>query len=155
MKMMILALPVILASNPALPNYATAQIAPPDDVAVGRTSVQESVSTANSSCPPDRGIRVDGGGCYSTPQAALTALPSIGGTMFIPPGTYACPSDIVGKSNIQLIGQSYDPPARTAHGINSSWLDHADKKVIFECNSTWTIDSSNGLVLQGIQIQTV
>ncbi|MGB7728249.1 MAG: hypothetical protein WBL50_09470 [Candidatus Acidiferrum sp.] len=100
-------------------------------------------------------IRVDGGGCYATVSAAINALPASGGSVFISAGTYACPGDIIAKTNIQLIGQTFDPPAATSHSINSSWLSYPDTKVVFQCTSTWTIDSSNGLVFQGIQIQTM
>ncbi len=116
---------------------------------------QAAKAASGNACAMDASIRVDGGGCYSTVSAAISALPSSGGTVFIPAGTYACPRDIISKTNIQLIGQTFDPPAATGHGINSSWLSYSDTKVVFQCTSTWTIDSSNGLVFQGIQIQTV
>jgi hypothetical protein len=153
MKIIILASSVILASCLMVPEDATAQRTSRSELAVRSATVHGDANTANSPCSPDASIHVDGGGCYSTVQAALSALPSTGGTLLISAGTYACPDDIIGKSNIQLIGQTYDPPASTGHGINSSWLDHADRKVVFQCRSTWTIDSSNGLVLQGIQMR--
>jgi hypothetical protein len=100
-------------------------------------------------------IYISRGACHSTMQDAVDALPATGGKIVIPPGNYSCPHDLVGKSNVQFVGEGYDPPAASSHGINSSWLSYPDKKVVFRCNSTWTIDSSNGLVLEGIQIQTV
>jgi hypothetical protein len=109
----------------------------------------------NEACPDNEAVRVNGAGCYATIREAIADLPLTGGTIVIPAGNYPCPDDVIGKSNIQLIGESYDPPAERSHGINSSWLSLPDKKVVFQCTTTWTIDSSNGLVIAGIQIQMV
>jgi hypothetical protein len=89
-------------------------------------------------------IEISGGRCHSTIQDALDALPSTGGKIIIPRGNYSCPQDLVGKSNVQLVGEGYDPPAATSHVINSSWLIFPDKKVVFRSSSIWTIDSCNG-----------
>jgi hypothetical protein len=121
----------------------------------GKTGAQGTEAANANGCGKEAAVRAGDAGCYATVQAAVAALPVTGGKVSIPPGNYPCPDDFVGKSNIQLIGESYDPPAERGHGINSSWLSYPDQKAVLQCSSTWVIDSSNGLVIEGVQIQMV
>lgn len=68
-----------------------------NQASIGGAKTFTSSFSATNPCSIDGLIFVSTGGCYTTVQAAINALPSGtpgGGTVIIPPGTYACPTSL-------------------------------------------------------------
>src|SRR5580704_7240463 len=90
------------------------------------------------------------GSAKASPQAAIGALPSTGGTVYVAQGTYTGPSSSSFKNNVRLECPEYQAPSQILHATNSFWLSVSDQKCIFTYTTTLVLDSLQSLYIKGI-----
>jgi hypothetical protein len=90
------------------------------------------------------------GSAKASPAAAIGALPSTGGTVYVAQGTYTGPSGSTFKNNVRLECPEYQAPSVVMHATNSFWLSVSDQKCVFNYTGTLVLDSLESMYIKGI-----